>query len=262
MSNTPTKEFYSFFEYLFDYYNSHLFNGELENPLIVITRKANVFGYYIPKKWMSPNNELIDELAINPQTFFKYPLIEICQTVVHEMCHQWQHNFGNPTRIGYHNKEWADKMISIGLMPSSTGKEGGKTVGQKMADYTLENEMFAQKTDLLLKEKIFNKLYFEAVFKTDRDSLIVDETNTSDESFTHEIDTSNDVIGLNLSSSLNLSAPALEQYQAAREKKLKIKYNCPICDLNVWGKPDLKIICGECKSKYEEVTPNKQKKTF
>ena len=33
------------------------------------------------------------------------------------------------------------------------------------------------------------------------------------------------------------------------KKRNKIKYTCP-CGQNVWGKPDLQIICGECKQYF------------
>lgn len=29
-------------------------------------------------------------------------------------------------------------------------------------------------------------------------------------------------------------------------EKKKIKYTCPICKINAWGKPTLKLTCGEC----------------
>lgn len=51
------------------------------------------------------------------------------------MVHLWQHHFGKPTRSGYHNREWANKMESIGLIPGDTGEEGGKQTGQKMTHY-------------------------------------------------------------------------------------------------------------------------------
>jgi hypothetical protein len=31
-----------------------------------------------------------------------------------------------------------------------------------------------------------------------------------------------------------------------KAKKDKVKYTCPVCAANVWGKPDLVIVCGEC----------------
>lgn len=33
----------------------------------------------------------------------------------------------------------------------------------------------------------------------------------------------------------------------------KIKYSCPGCDSNVWGKPGLQVVCGECEETYGEV---------
>jgi hypothetical protein len=36
-----------------------------------------------------------------------------------------------PKRRNYHNKEWAAKMIALGLMPSSTGMVGGKITGAR-----------------------------------------------------------------------------------------------------------------------------------
>jgi len=74
-------------------------------------------------------------------------LIEVYSTLVHEQCHIWQYTLGMPSRPGYHNKEWANKMIAVGLMPSTTGKPGGKIVGQGMSDYPIENGVFLKALD-------------------------------------------------------------------------------------------------------------------
>lgn len=79
---------------------------------------------------------------MNPAYFAVCPPEEVMQTLVHEMVHLWQYHFGKPGRRGYHNKEWANKMESIGLMPSSTGQPGGKRTGDKMADYIIEGSVF------------------------------------------------------------------------------------------------------------------------
>ena len=50
------------------------------------------------------------------------------------MVHLWQHHRGTPGRGRYHNQEWAEKMIEIGLMPTDTGKPGGRITGDHMAD--------------------------------------------------------------------------------------------------------------------------------
>src|SRR5438045_2690403 len=52
--------------------------------------------------------------------------------------------YGGPKRGNYHNKEWATKMIALGLMPSSTGMPGGRITGTKMSHYILEDGLFCQ----------------------------------------------------------------------------------------------------------------------
>jgi hypothetical protein len=51
--------------------------------------------------------------------------------------HLWQHHFGTPSRSGYHNLEWAARMMTIGLTPTDTGQPGGKMTGQRM-DHIIE----------------------------------------------------------------------------------------------------------------------------
>lgn len=41
----------------------------------------------------------------------------------------------------------------------------------------------------------------------------------------------------------------------------KVKYQCPECGMNVWGKPDLSIICGSCW-KPETITHLRRVKSF
>jgi predicted SprT family Zn-dependent metalloprotease len=69
---------------------------------------------------------------------------DICSTLVHEMMHCWQHVFGEPSKRGYHNKEWAAKMKAVGLQPSSTGAVGGRETGQRMSHYIIPDGPFAQ----------------------------------------------------------------------------------------------------------------------
>jgi hypothetical protein len=60
------------------------------------------------------------------------------------MAHAWQQHCGTPSKRGYHNKEWAAKMKSVGLQPSSTGMVGGKETGQRMSDYIIPGGAFEQ----------------------------------------------------------------------------------------------------------------------
>lgn len=255
----PTSEFYNLFVHIYNYYNENLFDNELKMPIIVITRKKNVFGYFSFQRWRDSLSRPVDEIALNPQMFTKYPITEICQTIVHEMCHQWQYQYGTPTRSGYHNTEWSQKMQIIGLMPSSTGKPGGTMLGQKMADYPIDDGIFIKHTEKLLLTEIFQKLYYENV-KDDNNEIEVVETLIIEESDPEEVVTSEnssddflELLERNGKKNAKENKPKcmdLNYLQTQNEKKLKVKYTCEICDTNVWGKPDLSIICGSCKTKY------------
>jgi hypothetical protein len=39
---------------------------------------------------------------------------------------------------------------------------------------------------------------------------------------------------------------AAEPAGKPKAKKDKVKYTCPGCAANVWGKPGLVVVCGEC----------------
>jgi predicted SprT family Zn-dependent metalloprotease len=81
-------------------------------------------------------SEVTDEIALNPSCFKDRADAQIFSTLVHEMVHLWQFHFGSSSRSGYHNREWADRMEQLGLMPSYTGEPGGERTGQRVTHYT------------------------------------------------------------------------------------------------------------------------------
>jgi hypothetical protein len=140
---TPVE--YSGLQEAYDHFNVALFDSALPDVFITYQRKANSFGYFSPDRFAGRVGKFDKhELALNPDSFINQTDEQICQTLVHEMTHGWQHAFGKPSARGYHNKEWAAKMKSIGLQPSSTGMVGGKETGQKMMDYTIPDGLFTK----------------------------------------------------------------------------------------------------------------------
>ena len=99
--------------------------------------KKTKCGHFHAEIWQSQkiDDYAADEIAINPNAMQGMGLTETLQTLAHEMCHLEQHHFGEPSRNGYHNKEWGAMMDKIGLTPSNTGKPGGNRTGQQMADF-------------------------------------------------------------------------------------------------------------------------------
>lgn len=128
----------------FNFFNQALFENKLPKCIITMRASRSVYGYYIGDRFVGRTPEdqsLVSEIAMNPDTFDREDIL-ILATLVHEMVHLWQHKLGNPSRARYHNKEWGGKMEEIGLMPSSTGLEGGKRTGQVMSHYIIRGGQF------------------------------------------------------------------------------------------------------------------------
>lgn len=146
-SPRPTNRTYASLEAAYDHFNRELFDGQLPPCLITIQRHvgAGAFGYYSNNRFINTTDpqDITDEIALNPLLFAGRTPEQILSTLACEMVTLWQHHFGTPSCKGYHDRQWAAKMRSIGLMPSVTGKPGGKTTGKKMSHYIEEGGRFA-----------------------------------------------------------------------------------------------------------------------
>ena len=267
----PTIETYKALLYAFKYFNQALFNGELPAVVFTYHRQNRVMGYASFERWIDDKGNYVDELAINPEYFAKYPLLEICQTLVHEMVHIWQTRFGKPSRRNYHNTEWANMMESIGLMPSHNGRPDGKKTGESMMDYVLVDGKFLQACVVLKRKGFFIPLKDRfPIFRPDSPTLAYDKSNNafilnkvftvkkalkenSDTCKTDVISSKNATISDQLNSiSLESIDERIENsfYSPVTSKPMsksgRIKYTCASCRINVWGKPGLSVSCGSC----------------
>ena len=145
---------YTAIDTAYNWFNEALFSSRLPPCLITLQRKSRSRGYFANDRFGHRLNvgDLTDELALNPDTFGDRSDKDILSTLVHEMCHCWQQHFGNrQSRGGYHNREWAEQMISIGLMPSDSGQPGGKQTGQGMSHYIIAGGPFNLAAEALLQ---------------------------------------------------------------------------------------------------------------
>ena len=95
-----------------------------------------------PERWTGEGDEPVHEISINPSYLSERTAQQTASTLVHEMVHLWQQEHGKPGRRNYHNREWAEKMEAVGLVPSSTGMPGGKRTGSRMTHYIPESGPF------------------------------------------------------------------------------------------------------------------------
>lgn len=268
----PTTELYDSLKLAFSHFNGTLFDNELPDVIFTVQRQKGVMGYFAPDRWGNLKGEKCHEIAINPSFIAYSRLIEVMQTLVHEMVHCWQYVHGNPGRDSYHNKEWALKMISVGLMPSSTGEPGGQITGQQMGDYIIKEGPFLPAFNNLKDSKHFQLKWIDRkavprIF----DPVIADPNDPT------ETD-QNDSAG-SLSSTIKLPQAVASEYGAnevtpytlekeseaysdtmpssffvTQESKpqTRHRYVCK-CVTRVYGKPGLEITCKKCGHDFEWV---------
>ena len=149
---SPTLMHYKTFQDAYEYFNVTLFSNALPHVMITMQRGKAYRGYFWAEKFTGRNDDtiIINEIALNPDTFEKLSDREVLSVLVHEQAHCWQHEHGEPARKGYHDKEWAHKMKEVGLYPSSTGAQGGKETGQKVSHYIIEGGAFDKACGALL----------------------------------------------------------------------------------------------------------------
>lgn len=224
---------YAIYETAYDLFNKMLFENTLGDVLITLQRKPNTFGYYCKGAFndlSSGGERAIDEIAVNPDIHALLPPIEVWQTLVHEMCHKWQEDHGTPSRRTYHNQEWSRKMESIGLIPSDTGEPGGRKVGQKMADYPAEKGLFIDAVKVLEEKGVAlrTQSYVPKLIET------LTTPAMSDEAIQEHVDE-------------GYSEADAVRIATAINKRSKLKYKCPSCDVSAWGKPKIHLVCGDCR---------------
>jgi hypothetical protein len=94
MSNNtqnPTALTYTSLTTAYDHFNRELFAGTLPPCLITVQRKQGSFGYFSGERFQNTANqeEITDEIALNPAHFATRSPEQVLSTLVHEMVHLW-----------------------------------------------------------------------------------------------------------------------------------------------------------------------------
>lgn len=216
----PTSQAYAELQEAFEHFNLVLFDKALPDCLITLQREKRTYGYFSRLRFVDhTNGTMVDEIAMNPSYFAVRPIRETLSTLVHEMVHQWQFHHGSPGRRGYHNQEWSEKMESVGLVPSHTGEPGGRKTGDQMTHYIKPARPFDLSCKKLLTVQ-FTLSWFDR-FPPVQPTTVLDDNGDD-----------------GLSSLIEL--PPAEPVNRSN----RLKYRCPSCNAQVWGKPGLRILCG------------------
>lgn len=198
----PTAAQFDAFQRMYDYFNARLFGGALKPVILNFSRHANSYGFFAPDRWEA-GEQVTHEISLNPSHLKARDARAVVSTLVHEMAHCWQQEYGKPSRRGYHNEEWAAKMDEIGLVPSATAAPGGARTGYRVSHYIDEGGAFARAFEAMPREHLLPWLCWE---------------------------------------------PTGDGRGKAKPRPVsKVKYTCPDCGANAWGKPGLALMCGDCR---------------
>ncbi len=260
----PTEELYRLLQTVYDRFNVELFESKLPDVVITLQREKNTMGYFSRERWFhSRANQKVHEIALNPAYFAHFPLIEVLQTMAHEMCHLYQHDHGTPGRGRYHNAEFARIMEKIGLMASDTGRPGGNRTGEKMADYPIEGGRFAEVCLALHSDGFFlpwvdrypvskrpSSPFLEMGDMGSTSPPAPGALSAEQRAYQHYQASALEVLYVNLVppalASEIVSTPSPE---AMAKRDSKTRYQCD-CGHNVWGKLGLSIRCNRCNTDF------------
>jgi SprT-like family len=213
----PTAEQFDAYRAMFDHFNARLFGGALPPVILNFSRHAGAVGFFIAEKWRHVMaGATAHEISLNPSYLAMQPTREIASTLVHEMAHLWQHVHGKPSR-GYHNREWAEKMASLGfeLVNAKTGKPSMSAPA--LVERTVEGGAFALAFDALPAAALLPWTCGDAA------PAAQGATTTT-----------------------TPGAPGASNAGGARPRlRNKLKYTCPSCGANVWGRHSLKVLCDD-----------------
>ena len=215
---------------LYQFYNDAIFNGELSECIVNMSRHGGAFGFFAANRWRGDGQEkkVVHEISINPDFMNReigtgilpwYMKCAICGRRIS----------AGRAGEGSHNSQWADKMIQVGLMPSDTGEAGGKRTGQSITHYIIPGGKFEQVFNTLSREDLQNlRLRYKPTLAAVPTRPIRIAGSDGDETEEPE-------------------DPDEGESKSGKRKK----YTCG-CGCNVWGKSGLVLRCGLCDTDFTE----------
>lgn len=150
---TPSTEIYGTIDAAFAAFNRDLFSNTLRRPVITLSRTGRrTAGFLRTDRFQRVGNgQRASEIALSPSEFSR-PLAEVMATLTHQMVHLWQALYGSPSRAGYHNSEWAKRMMALGLQPTSDGTSSGKATGQTVSQLMIVGGPFDRSLRTLIAD--------------------------------------------------------------------------------------------------------------
>jgi len=148
----PTQAQFKAYQQIFDYFNQTLFDNSLPDCMLGFSRRRKSSHQLFTAAGWQQQEQPMAEVSLNLEKLKEGRPKEVMALLVREMVHLWQEHYGQPSRPGYYNREWADKMEEVGLIPTDSGEAGGKRTGQSLKHYVEEGGRFEQAYELMPEE--------------------------------------------------------------------------------------------------------------
>lgn len=129
MENATIRPVIERLEQVFDTFNKHFYNNELERPVITVAQDttSGAYGWFTTwRAWQEEGSEGYYEINICAETLDR-PFHETVGTLLHEMAHLYarMNNIKDTSRGGtYHNKRFKEIAEAHGLIIENTQKYG------------------------------------------------------------------------------------------------------------------------------------------
>jgi hypothetical protein len=145
-SDSFTPALYQGLQAAFSFFNIRFFDRALPDVVLTLQRRAHSKGHFTANIYSRRHGRDVPrcEVNLNPDHFAGATDADAASTLLHEQCHLWRLLNCPAQKRPYHDKLWAAKMKSVGLMPSSTGAPGGKETGARVGHYILPAGPFEQ----------------------------------------------------------------------------------------------------------------------
>ncbi|MEM8773157.1 MAG: SprT-like domain-containing protein [Pseudomonadota bacterium] len=157
-------QFHATLEFLFHQINDRLFEPYLADkagkklgraPACILCaeyKRTRYLGFAARAAWSERHGRRLDQITIVFDHGEDHDVRAIAQTLAHEMVHATEFRDGTIGRNNYHGAGFRDRMRSIGLQTSKTGKPGGAELGTGMSDYVIEGGPFEKVIEQIIAE--------------------------------------------------------------------------------------------------------------
>lgn len=244
----PTLAQYQALQRAYDHFNAALFGGQLPPCLITLRSSHRHHGYHHEARFVNLRGQTVAELGLHPGFFTLRAPEETLSTLVHEMVHHWQAHFSQPSKGNPHNREWAAKMRSLGLEPSSTGLPGGKDGGHSVSHYIRPEGAFLRACRELLGQG-FALPWFDRHVPTTPETQAQHRQALAEAGVALELADPPVAVLQTLpveDASTSLIPPA------PKRASDRVRYHCPGCGIKAWAAPQTQLLCGSCEQPLQE----------